>query len=138
MPASGVLVNLRDEREIAIAYRDLKKLKEQVAEAERILREAMRERSEVLATKTFHIDGVGKVELKGSTRVDFPDPHALEEDLRGVGCPEDVIREIVVETVTWKVDGNRARRAAGANPAYAEVIERHKRTIEPLPSVLIT
>jgi hypothetical protein len=138
MPATGVVVNLEDEREIAIAYRDLRKLKDQVLETERVLREAMRYRSEVLATKTFHIEGVGKVELRGSTRVDWPDPQALEEDLRGVGCPEDVIREIVVETVSWKVDGNRARRAAGANPAYAEVIEKHKRTIEPLPSVLIT
>lgn len=138
LPASGVLVNLADEREIAIAYRDLRKLKEQVAEAERILREAMRARSEVLATKTFHIDGLGKVELRGGTRVEWPDPQALEEDLRGVGCPEDVIREIVVEQITWRVDGNRARRAAGANPAYAEVIERHKRVTEPLPSVLIT
>ena len=138
LPASGVLVNLADEREIAIAYRDLKKLKDQVAEAERILREAMRERSEVLATKTFHIEGVGKIELRGATRIDFPDPQALEEDLREAGCPEDVIREIVVEQVTWKVDGNRARRAAGANPAYAEIIERHKRTTEPLPSIHMT
>ena len=138
LPTSGVVVNLGDEREIAIAMRDLLSLKEAVREAERVLREAMRARSEVLATKTFHIDGVGKVELRGSTRVEFPDPQALEDDLRAVGCPEDVIREIVVEQVTWKVDGNRARRAAGANPAYAEVIERHKKVTEPLPSVHIT
>ena len=138
LPATGILVNLADEREITIAYRDLKDLKEKVLDAERVLREAMRARSEVLATKTFHIDGVGKVELRGSTRVDWPDPQALEEDLRGVGCPEEVIREIVVEQVTWKVDGNRARRAASANPAYAEVIESHKRVTEPLPSILIT
>ena len=138
LPASGVLVNLEDEREIAIAYRDLRELKDKVLEAERILREAMRYRSEVLATKTFHIEGVGKVELRGSTRIDWPDPQALENDLREVGCPEDVIREIVVEQVTWKVDGNRARRAAGANPAYAAVIEKHKRVTEPLPSVHIT
>jgi hypothetical protein len=138
LPASGVLVNLEDEREIAIAYRDLKKLKDQVLDAERVLREAMRYRSEILATKTFHIDGVGKVELKGTTRVDYPDPQALEEELREAGCPEEVIREIVVEQVSWKVDGTRARRAAGANAAYAEIIERHKRTVEPLPSVHIT
>lgn len=138
LPASGVLVNLGSEREIAIAYRDLKNLKDQISQAERVLREAMRARSEAMATKTFHIEGVGKVELRGAVRVDWDDPQALEEDLRSVGCPEDVIREIVVETVTWKVDGNRARRAAGANPAYAEVIERHKRITEPLPSVHIT
>lgn len=138
LPASGVLVNLEDEREIAIAYRDLSELKAKVLEAERILREALRYRSEVLATKTFHIEGVGKVELKGGTRVNWPDPQALEDDLREVGCPEEVIREIVVEQVTWKVDGTRARRAAGANPEYAKVIERHKVVTEPLPSVHMT
>lgn len=138
LPQSGVLVNLQDEREIAIAWKDLRTLKDQVLEAERILKEAMRERSYVLATKTFHIEGVGKVELRGGTRVDWPDPLAVESDLRKVGCPEDVIREIVVEQITWKVDGNRARRAASANPTYAEVIEKHKRVTEPLPSVHIT
>lgn len=138
LPYSGVVVNLESESEIALAYRDLKALKDQVLDAERVLREAMRYRSEVLATKTFHIDGVGKVELKGGQRVEWPDPQALEEDLRAVSCPEEVIREIVVEQVTWKVDGNRARRAGSANPAYAEVIERHKKITEPLPSVHIT
>lgn len=135
MPMTGVLVNLESEREIAIAWKDLKALKDQVLDAERLLKEALRYRSEVLATKTFHIEGVGKVELRGGTRVDWPDPQALEDDLREVGCPENVIREIVVEQVSWKVDGHRARRAAGANPVYAEIIEKHKRTIEPLPSV---
>lgn len=138
MPLTGVVVNLESEREIAIAYKDLRELKDKVLEAERLLKEALRYRSEALGTKTFHIEGVGKVELRGGTRVDWPDPQALEEELREVGCPEDVIREIVVEQITWKVDGNRARRAAGANPVYAEVIEKHKRVTEPLPSVHMT
>lgn len=138
LPASGVIINLASETEISMAYRDLRKLKEQVIDAERVLREALRARSEVLATKTFHIDGVGKVELRGSTRVEWPDPQALENDLREVGCPEDVIREIVVEQITWKVDGNRARRAAGANPEYAAVIEKHRIVTEPLPSIHIS
>jgi len=138
MPLTGVVVNLESEREIAIAYKDLRDLKDKVLEVERLLKEALRYRSEALGTKTFHIEGVGKVELRGGTRVDWPDPQALEEELRAVGCPEDVIREIVVEQISWKVDGNRARRAAGANPVYAEVIEKHKRVTEPLPSVLMT
>lgn len=138
MPYSGTLVNLESEREIAIAYKDLRELKDKILEAERVLKEALRYRSEALGTKTFHIEGVGKVELRGGSRVEWPDPQALEDELRDAGCPEEVIREIVVEQVTWKVDGNRARRAAGANPVYAEIIERHKRITEPLPSVHMT
>lgn len=137
LPVSGVLVNLEDEREVAIAYRELRELKNQINQAERRLREALAERSHVLATKTFYIDGVGKVELRGDTKVEY-DAKEIEDGLRELGCPEDVIREIVIETVTYKVDGNRARRAAGANPEYARVIENARTVVETLPSVLIS
>lgn len=137
LPASGVLVNLESEKEVAIAYRDLRELKIAIAQAERRLKEALVERSQVLATKTFHIEGVGKVELRGDSRVEY-DAKEVEDGLRALGCPEEVIREIVVETITYKVDGNRARRAASANPDYARVIESAKTVVETLPSVLIS
>jgi hypothetical protein len=137
LPASGVLVNLESEKEVAIAFRDLRELKTAISQAERRLKEALLERSHVLATKTFHIEGVGKVELRGSERVEY-DAKEVEDGLRALGCPEEVIREIVVETVTYKVDGNRARRAAAANPEYARVIENARTVVETLPSVLIT
>ena len=138
LPASGVLVNLEDEREIAIAYRDLKALKDQVTEAERILREAMRYRSEVLATKTFHIEGVGKVELQGGQRTDWPDPQHSRRTCARWDARRQSSARSSSRQVTWRVDGNRARRAAGANSRYAAVIDRHRKITEPLPSVHIT
>lgn len=133
----GLVVDLDDERQVTIAYRDLRELKEAVLDAERRLKEALKEASLRLGTKTFYLDGVGKVELRGGERVEY-DAKEVEDGLRDLGCPEDVIREIVIEQVTWKVDGNRARRAASANPDYARVIEGARRTVETLPSVLIT
>ena len=137
LPSSGVVVNLESEKEVATAYRDLRELKTQIAQAERVLKEALIERSRILATKTLYIDGVGKVELRGDTRVEY-NAQEIEDGLRALACPEEVIRELVVETVSYKVDGNRARRAASANPDYAKVIENAKTVIDVLPSILIT
>jgi hypothetical protein len=136
LPESGVVVDLEDEREVTLAYRDLRNLKDAVLQAERRLKEAFKEIAAVKGTKTFYIDGLGKVELRGGERVEY-DAKEVEEGLRALGCPEDILREIVVETVTYKVDGNRARRAASANPEYARVIENARTTVETLPSVSI-
>lgn len=137
LPQTGVLVNLEDEREVAVAYRDLNRLKLQIQEAERVLRQALAARSAVLATKTLYIEGVGKVELRGNTVIEY-DPKEIEDGLRALGCPEETIREIVVETISYKVDGNRARRAASANPEYARVIEGARRVVEKIPTISIS
>ena len=39
--------------------------------------------------------------------------------------PEERIRDIVTETVTYAVVASAAKRAAAANPVYAAIIERH-------------
>lgn len=137
LPYSREIIDLTSEHDVTRAYKELRDLKNAVLDADRRLREALREVSATRGTKTFYVDGVGKVELRGDTRTEY-DAQEVEDGLRALGCPEDIIREIVVETITYKVDGNRARRAASANPEYAKVIENAKTTVETLPSVLIT
>jgi hypothetical protein len=136
IPTSGVLVNLENEREVAIAFRDLRKVRDELTHIDRILREALVARAELTGTKTFHIDGVGKIQIKGDTIVEY-DAAAVEDGLRDLGCPENIIREIVKETITYKVDGNRARRAAAANPEYAKVIEAARTVYQKPPTVSI-
>lgn len=138
LPTSGEIVDLTSESAISRAYKELKPIKEAVLYADRRLREALREVSVTHGTKTFHIDGVGKVELKGGERTDFPDPLALADALRAAGCPEEVVDEIVVARIEYKVDQRRASRAARANPEYAEIIERHRVKEESLPSISIS
>lgn len=137
IPTTGMVVNLDSEREVAIAYRDVKELRIQLSEIDRTLREAMRARKQILGTGTFYIEGIGKVEVKGDTETEW-DIVALETGLRDVGCPEEVIAEIVKPVTTFKVDAARANRAAKANPEYARVIEDAKIIREKLPSVNIT
>lgn len=137
VPHTGVLIDLADEQAVAGTYRDLKDLGDRIAAAQRDLRRALAELSALKGTKTLYVEGVGKVELSGDTEVEY-DAREVEEGLRALGCPEETIREIVVETVSYKVDGNRAKRAAAANPEYARVIEAARSVREKLPYVRIS
>lgn len=137
IPTSGVVVNLDNEREVAIAYRDVKQIRDELTRIDRLLREAMAARKKILGTGTFYLEGVGKVEVKGDTETEW-DIVALETGLRDVGCPKEIIKEIVKPVTTYKVDAARANRAAKANPDYARVIEDAKIIREKLPSVSVT
>lgn len=137
LPQSGELINLEDERQVALAYREVAALDRKLYEAKIRLREALGERARVLGTKTMYIDGVGKVEVRGG-EVRKYDEMAIESELRKANCPEEIIREIVVEIVSWQVDAKRAARAARANPEYAEIIARHTTVVEKTPSISIT
>lgn len=137
IPTTGVLVNLDSEKEVAIAYRDLREIKTEVDRVERTLREALQARKEILGTGTFYIEGVGKVEVKGDKTTEW-DIVALQTGLRDAGMPEESISEIVVRKESFVVDARRAERAAKANPEYARVIEAAKFQRPKLPSVNIT
>lgn len=137
IPTSGVVVNLDNEREIAIAYRDVKEIRDELARIDRLLREAMAARKKILGTGTFYLEGIGKVEVRGDTETEW-DIVALETGLAEIGCPAEIIREIVKPVTTYKVDAARANRAARANPEYARVIESSKVVREKLPSVSVT
>lgn len=137
IPTTGQLINLENERELAIAYRDVKNYRDELGRIDRILKDALAERKRILGTGTFYIEGVGKVEVKGEKITEY-DPSIIEDGLRELDCPEEVIRQIVIEVVSYKVDGVRAKQAASANPAYAEVIERGKVVKEKLPSISIS
>ena len=66
------------------------------------------------------------------------DAEAIEQALREAGAPEEMIAEVVVPTVTYKVDARRAQQAAKANPEYAAIIDRYT-TVEPRqPMVRVT
>ena len=137
IPTTGQLINLEDERELTIAFKEVKKIRDELSRVDRILKDAFAERKRILGTGTFYVEGVGKVEVKSGNTIEY-DPAIVEDGLRNLDCPEEVIRQIVVEVVTYKVDGVRAKQAAAANPEYAAVIERSKTVKEKLPSVSIT
>ena len=134
---SGQLVNLDDLSAVAKAYEEVAQMKVRMIEADRLLREALLLHGRLNGTRTLYVEGVGKLEIKGAERTEFRDPLALAEELLAAGMPDDVVNEIVVATVSHKVDARRAARAASANPTYAEIIERHKVTVERMPTISI-
>jgi len=135
MPASGEVVNLEDEAECARALASIRNLETDLAAAKRLLSDALVARSRALGKKTLHTPA-GKVTIKGGTETTY---HAeeLETELRSLGMPEERIREIVVETVTYSVKAVEAKQAAAANPRYAEAVERSRQVREKTPYVTV-
>lgn len=131
----GEIVDPGDEAQCIRALAAVRDLEQQLREAKTDLTQAIRERAAVLGTKTIH-SGALTAELKGGQEVVY-DAEAIEEGLRAAGAAEELIREIVQETVSYRVDARRAKRAAAANPDYAQAIEPHCRTVEKAVSVVI-
>lgn len=137
LPGNGVIVNLDDETEVARALSEIQDLKPKIAEADRVLRDAMDRFSKVHGTKTLHIDGVGTFTLKGGEDKHY-DVEAIEKGLRRAGMPEEILNEIIKETVERKLDAVRANQAARANPKYAKVIAKNTTVVVRIPTVTIS
>jgi hypothetical protein len=136
VPGIGEIVALDDPKQVAVALDGVRDLERQLRLVKTELTNALVYASQVEGTKTLHLEGV-KATIKSGSETVY-DAEQIEIGLREAGMPEERIREIVVETVTYAVAGVKAKQAAGANPAYAAVIEAHKRTEEKAPYVTIS
>lgn len=137
MTPVGTVVDLSNPEEVAIAYDDLRRLKTMLAEAEAKLKEALVTHSAAVGKKSFDLPGVAKVEIKGGTETKWNE-QGLKQALKEAGCPPERISEIIRETIEYKVMAVEARRAAKANPVYAEAIEQNSTIQEKAPSVVVT
>lgn len=136
VPGIGTVVDLSDPQQCALALADVREIESMFAGTKRRLTEAIVEASKQRGTKTLHLDGLTAT-IKGDSVTSY-DAEEIEVGLRAAGMPEDRIREIVKETVSYRVVANEAKKAAGANPAYANVIDSHKTTKETDPHVTIS
>jgi len=124
----GELVNLEDGAACARAIDAIRDLEWQLRAAKTELTRALVHQSQQAGSKTLRYEGVEAV-VKGGTATEF-DSEAIYLDLLAAGMSEQRAGEIVVETVSRKVSAAEAKRAAAANPAYAEAISRHTRVVE--------
>lgn len=129
LPHSGELVDLGDEIACGVALDDVRRMQAHLAEAVRTLSGALAARAAVLGTKTVNLSGGRRATIGGGTQRVY-DAQEIERGLRALGMPEERIREIVAEEITYTVKAVEAKRAAGANPEYARVIERATSEIE--------
>lgn len=130
LPLLGQLVDLRDPADVAHALDDVRGAKRQLDEVRALLEQVLRLECQRQGTKTLHFGDVDAI-VSGGSRSDY-DIERLVAELRAAGLPEDRLAQLVVETVSWKVDQRVARQLAAANPAYRDAIDRC-RTTTPAP-----
>lgn len=135
VPSVGTVVALENAGHVAQALDDVRQLESHLREAKRILTDALVEESKRRGTKTFDV-GHMTAEIRGGAEIVW-DVQELEAGLRALGCPEELLGEIVKTEVSFKVDALRASRAATANPAYASVIQSARTEIERPHSVVL-
>lgn len=131
VPFTGEVVNLEDEASCTQALVAIRQFEQQIREAKSALTQAIAERARILGTQTLHLPNGQKAEVRGGPTISY-DAEQIETELRALGMPEERIREIVVEEVSYKVSAREAKRAAAANEEYAAVIESAK-TVEEKP-----
>jgi hypothetical protein len=136
IPGIGQVVQLDNPKDVALALDAVRDLERSLRYVKTELTSALVYRSQVEGSKTIHFEG-GKAVLNSSMEIAY-DPEAIEIGLREAGMPEDRIREIVVEMVSYKVNAVRAKQAGSANPAYAAVIEANRTEKEKAASVTVT
>lgn len=136
VPTTGEIVNLDDPQSVVSALTEIRDLESRLREIKGVLTDAIVAESRRRGTRTLLLPDGRKAEVKGGEDVEWA-CEALEARLRALGMPEEDIREIVVEEITYRVDPVRAKRAAGANPDYAEAVEASREVRERRPSVSI-
>jgi hypothetical protein len=137
IPAIGERVDLNDAPSVARAYRSVLDLEGMLREAKGTLADALVAASSRMGTKTLHLEGLrAPVVVKGGYDTTY-DAQAIKRELLAAGCPAERVAEIVVETIDYRVAAVEAKKAAAANPAYAEIIERNKKVYPKRPSVSV-
>jgi hypothetical protein len=136
VPGTGQVVDASDEVGCAMALASVVEFEMAIKAAKQDLYRAIEERSRVLGSKTIPLPDGRKAVVKSGPVTEY-DAEAIEVGLREMGMPEERIRQIVVEEVRYKVSAVEAKRAAGANPVYAEIIDANRREVEKPPYVSI-
>jgi alcohol dehydrogenase class IV len=128
LPGIGQIVDLTDGQDSAVALATVRDLERQLKEIKSVLTDAIVDHARVLGTKTLRLNDGRVATLSAGTETIY-DAERIETGLRALGMPEERIREVVVETLAYKVNAVEAKRVAGANPDYAKVIEDFSQTV---------
>ena len=131
VPYSGELLDLRDLKAVAQIVVEAREHEKEVAQFRRNLGLVLRLESQRWGTKTLHLDG-----LTVTIKDDEPDwdVELLREGLEAAGLPPGRMKELITETVTYKVQA-RVAKYLETNPAYAAVISRARRESRNRPQV---
>ena len=133
---TGEIVSLTDTAACAVALDELRALEQRIKDVKAALTEAVATESARQGSKTLSLPGGVTVLVRDGEKVMW-DAQRLEKDLREAGMPEERIRQIVIEEISYTVQAREAKRAATANPAYAHAVAAARSTVAGRPSVTV-
>lgn len=136
IPNTGEVVSLEDPEQCARALRDISDLEYKIREMKGVLRGVVVEESIKQGSKTIHFSG--GMTAKITTANDISWDYDILLELVDAGLPEERFNLLVLTEVTYKVSGAIARELSGANPQYAEILERAKTSVPRTPSVSVS
>jgi hypothetical protein len=123
-PGTGEVLAIETADEAVAALDYLRTLESDISLAKRHATERLTELALLYGKNTMPVSGGRKVSLSTGTSTTY-DADAIYAALIDAGMPEERIEEIIETTVTHRVRAAQAKQAAGANPAYREIIEKH-------------
>lgn len=132
----GELISLTDTAACARALDELRDLEHRIKELKAMLTDAIQDESRRQGTKTLALSGGIQATVNGGEKVLW-DAQALEAGLREAGMGEERIRQIVIEEVSYSVQAVEAKRAAAANPEYAQAVEAARTVVAARPSISV-
>jgi hypothetical protein len=121
IPGTGELVDLSDVPAVVGALEALRDYESLLRETKATLTRAIVEYATDQGVRSVELPDGGRAEISAPSESVY-DPYVLTEKLREAGMPEERIDELIEETVTHRVRAGEAKKAAKANPAYAEAV----------------
>lgn len=122
IPGTGEIVDLRDTPACVSALGAIRDYETLIREAKSMLTQAIVDEATKQGIRSIPLPNGDRAEVSPASEIVY-DALVLEEGLREAGMPEERIREIVEETVSYKVKAGEAKKAASANTEYARVVE---------------
>lgn len=135
VPTTGEILSRDDPAGCARVYAEIKELETKLRALRGALADVLLEDSAKKGTKTLHYEG--GFTAKVSTPDDVHWDHDVLEELLQAGLPPDRYEALVKAEVTFKIDRSVVRALSGANPVYAEILERAQTRFPKTPSVTV-
>lgn len=126
---TGELVDLTDPASCAKALAAVREIESHLKEVRGAIIEAFVEEAKRRGENVIELPDGSRVAVKRNYDIHW-DAQKLEDELRAAGMPEERIREIVVEEVTYSVKATEANKAAKANPDYALAVGAARSEVE--------
>ena len=131
---TGQIINLDDPASCAEALIVVREIESHMKEVKAAIVDRLAEEAKRRGENVFELPDGQRVAVKRNYDVEW-DHVGLEADLRAAGMPEERIREIIPEEVSYSVKAVEANKAAKANPEYAKAVASARSEVDKRPSI---